>query len=481
MSAVSLFCLVSAYFALLLIVAWRTSRNANNDSFFIGNKRSHWMLVAFGMVGTTLSGVTFISVPGAVGRDGFGYLQVIIGYVLGYLAVAAILLPLYYRLKLTSIYTYLEQRLGRRAYQSGALFFIISRLLSASARLYLVVNILQLTILDSMGVPFWLTTAVILAMILLYTYEGGVKTIVWTDTLQTTGMVLGLVICAGWLLYAMHLGPLDSFAQMQAHGLTRVVTTSIDSPANFWKQLLAGFFIVLAMTGMDQETMQKNISVQTLRDSQKNMLLTTAVLTAVLVLFMYLGGLLYLYAPTAGVTASGDKLFPAVVMGHMPAALQLIFFIGLISALFPSADGAMTALTSSFSIDIMGVQRRTDLTEAQRIRLRHRVHLAFCAIFLALVLVFKWVDNASMVGLVLKLTGYTYGPLLGLFAFGILTRRSVRDRWVPVVALAGPLLCYVIDFNQQLLFGSYRIGLELLILNGLLVFAGLLIISKKQQ
>jgi Na+/proline symporter len=479
MSAVSLFSLVFAYFAVLLIVAWRTSRNANNDSFFIGNKSSNWMLVAFGMVGTTLSGVTFISVPGAVGRDGFGYLQVILGYVLGYVAVAFILLPLYYRLKVTSIYTYLEQRLGPRSYQSGAAFFIISRTLSASARLYLVVNILQLTILDSMDVPFWLSTAVTLAMILLYTYEGGVKTIVWTDTLQTTGMVLGLVICAGWLLQQLHLGPLDSIAQMQAHGLTRVVTSTVDSPAYFWKQLLAGFFIVLAMTGMDQETMQKNISVKTLRDSQKNMLLLTAVLTAVLVLFMYLGGLLYLYAPTAGVTAVGDKLFPAVVMGQMPAALQLIFFIGLISALFPSADGAMTALTSSFSIDILGVQRRTDMSERQRIRLRHRVHLVFCAIFLVLVLVFKWVDNASMVGLVLKLTGYTYGPLLGLFAFGILTRRALRDRWVPLVALAGPLLCYVIDSHQELLFGSYRIGLELLILNGLLVFAGLLLISKK--
>jgi len=259
-----------------------------------------------------------------------------------------------------------------------------------------------------------------------------------------------------------------------------VVTSSVDSPAYFWKQLLAGFFIVLAMTGMDQETMQKNISVQTLRDSQKNMLLLTAVLTAVLVLFMYLGGLLYLYAPAAGVSAVGDKIFPAVVMAHMPAVLQLIFFIGLISALFPSADGAMTALTSSFSIDILGIQRRDDLTEEGRKRLRHRVHLVFCAIFLGLVLVFKWVDNASMVGLVLKLTGYTYGPLLGLFAFGILTRRAVRDRWVPLVALAGPAACYVIDYNQQLLFGSYRIGLELLILNGLLVFVGLLFISKKQ-
>ena len=481
MSAVSLFCLVSAYFALLLIVAWRTSRNANNDSFFIGNKSSNWVLVAFGMVGTTMSGVTFISVPGAVGSGGFGYLQVILGYVLGYIAVTFILLPLYYRLKLTSIYTYLEQRFGPRSYQSGAAFFIISRLLSASARLYLVVNILQLTILDSMGVPFWLTTVVILAMILLYTYEGGVKTIVWTDTLQTTGMVLGLVICAGWLLHAMDLGPLDSLTRMQAHGLTRVVTSAVDSPAYFWKQLLAGFFIVLAMTGMDQEIMQKNISVKTLRDSQKNMLLTTAVLTAVLVLFMYLGGLLYLYAPTAGVTASGDKLFPAIVMGHMPPALQLIFFIGMVSALFPSADGAMTALTSSFSIDILGLRRRTEMTAQARKRVRHRVHLAFCALFLALVLMFKWVDNASMVGLVLKLTGYTYGPLLGLFAFGLLTRRAVRDRWVPLVALAGPLLCYVIDSNQQFLFGSYRIGLELLVLNGVLVFAGLLMISRPAQ
>jgi Na+/proline symporter len=480
MSAVSLFCLVFAYFALLLAVAWRTSRNATNDSFFIGNKSSNWMLVAFGMVGTTLSGVTFISVPGAVGRDGFGYLQVIFGYVLGYIAVAYILLPLYYRLKLTSIYHYLDVRLGQRSYQSGAAFFILSRTLSASARLYLVVNILQITILDSLGVPFWLTTIVILAMILLYTYEGGVKTIVWTDTLQTTGMVLGLVICVGYLLHEMNLSLPESMARMHAQGLTNVVTTSVDSPAYVWKQVLAGFFIVLAMTGMDQEIMQKNISVRTLRDSQKNMLMLTVILSAVLVLFMFLGGLLYLYAPTVGVAASGDKIFPAIVMGHMPAALQLIFFIGLVSALFPSADGAMTALTSTFCIDILGMQRLDyayDLSEPAKVRLRHRVHLGFCALFLALVLMFKWIDNASMVGLVLKLTGYTYGPLLGLFAFGILTRRAVRDRWVPLVALAGPAICYAIDVNQKLLFGNYRLGLELLIMNGLLVFAGLLLIS----
>jgi Na+/proline symporter len=478
MSAVSLFCLVFAYFALLLVVAWRTSRNATNDSFFIGNKNSNWMLVAFGMVGTTLSGVTFISVPGAVGRDGFGYLQVIIGYVLGYIAVTFILLPVYYRLKLTSIYHYLDVRLGRRSYQSGAAFFILSRTLSASARLYLVVNILQATILDSFGVPFWLTTLAILAMILVYTYQGGVKTIVWTDTLQTTGMLLGLLICAGYLLHDMHLSVPSSLAQMQDHGLTRFITSSVDSPAYFWKQVLAGFFIVLAMTGMDQESMQKNISVKTLRDSQKNMLMLTVILTGVLVLFMFLGGLLTLYAPTVGVTATGDKLFPAIVMGHLPAAVQLIFFIGLVSALFPSADGAMTALTSTFCIDILGMERRTNMSEGAKIGLRHRVHLVFCAVFLLLVLVFKWVDNASMVGLVLKLTGYTYGPLLGLFAFGILTRRTVRDRWVPLVALAGPALCYLIDYNQATLFGSYRLGLELLVINGLLVLAGLLLISR---
>ncbi|KQW93879.1 sodium:solute symporter [Massilia sp. Root418] len=477
MSPLALFSVVLAYFALLLGVAWLTARNANNDSFFIGNKNSNWMLVAFGMVGTTLSGVTFISVPGAVGRDGFGYLQIVLGYTLGYLAVAFVLLPLYYRLRLTSIYHYLDVRLGRRAYQSGAAFFILSRTLGATARLYLVVNILQATILDSLGVPFWATSVVILLMILLYTYEGGVKTIVWTDTLQTTGMLLGLVVCVAWLLQQMDLGLLDSLAAMRGHGLARVLTLDVDSPAYFWKQVAAGMAITIAMTGMDQEMMQKNISVSTLGNSQKNMVALTVILVGVLTLFLFLGGLLHLYAPLAGVSAAGDKLFPAVVMGHMPAAIQLIFFIALVSALFPSADGAITALTSSFCIDILGLQRRPGLDERARTRLRHRVHLGFCALFLALVMVFKWIDSASMIGVILKLAGYTYGPLLGLFAFGILTRRTVRDRWVPLVVLAGPLLCWLVDRNQAWLFGSYQLGLELLIVNGLLVMGGLFLIS----
>ncbi|WGG52183.1 sodium:solute symporter [Rugamonas sp. DEMB1] len=477
MSPVSLFLVVLAYFALLLVVARRTSRNATNESFFNGNKSSNWLLVAFGMVGTTLSGVTFISVPGAVGRDGFGYLQITLGYVLGYLCVTFVLLPLYYRLRLSSIYHYLDVRLGRRAGQSGAACFILSRTLGASARLYLVINILQAVILDRLGLPFWLTSAVVLLMILLYTYEGGVKTIVWTDTLQTAGMLLGLLICVAYLLHAMELDLPSSLARMQDAGLARVFTWDVDSPAYFWKQVLAGMFITIAMTGMDQEMMQKNISVRTLADSQKNMLLLTAILVGVLALFLFLGGLLHLYAPLAGVGATGDKLFPAVVMGHLPALVQLIFLLGLISALFPSADGAITALTSSFCIDLLGLTRRVDLDEAAKLRRRHHVHLAFCALFLLLVLLFKWIDSASMIGVILKLAGYTYGPLLGLFAFGMLSRRGLRQRWVPLAVLAGPALCYVVDRNQELIFGSYRIGLELLIMNGSLVLAALFLIS----
>ena len=481
MSPALLFCILIAYFALLLGVAWVTSRNATNDSFFIGNKSSNWMLVAFGMVGTTLSGATFISVPGAVGHDGFGYGQILIGYVFGYVAVAYILLPLYYRLKLTSIYHYLDVRLGRRAYQSGAGFFILSRLLGATARLYLVVNILQVIILDSIGVPFWLTTVVILAMILVYTYQGGVKTIVWTDTLQTTCMLVGLVACTVFMLSELNLSVGDSLAQMEARGLSRIFTTAVDSPNFYLKQIVAGAFIVLTMTGMDQEMMQKTISVKTLADSQKNLLSLTAILVVVLSLFLYLGGLLHLYAPLAGVTATGDKLFPAIVTGHLPPAVQVIFLIALVSALFPSADGAITALTSTFCLDILGLKRRTDLLEANKVRWRQRVHLGFAALFLVLVLMFKWIDNASMIGVILRLASYTYGPLLGLFAFGILTRRTLNDRLVPVITIGAPLVCALLEFYQAHLLGSYRLGLELLIVNGILVFTGLWAISRPES
>ncbi len=479
MSPTLLFTFVIGYFLLLLGVAWYTSRNSNNDSFFIGNKNSNWMLVAFGMIGTSLSGVTFVSVPGAVGRDAFSYFQVVIGYFLGYIVIAFVLLPLYYRLNLTSIYNYLSTRLGFVSYKTGASYFILSRTLGATARLYLVVKILQDAILTSFGVPFWLTTLIILVMILLYTYEGGVKTIVWTDMLQTTGMLIGLVVCIIYILSTMDLSFSSGLSAMNEKGYTKIFFADPSSKFFFLKQILAGAFITVTMTGMDQEMMQKNISVRTLKDSQKNMLSFSVIILVVNLMFLFLGGLLYLYAGNESIDATGDKIFPAVALGHMPPIVSVIFILALISALFPSADGAITALTSSFCIDIIGMQRRDDWTEAKKKTMRHQVHLGFAAIFLFFVMVFYQVNNPSMIGVILKVAGYTYGPLLGLFSFGILTNRQVKDRLVPIVAILAPLICFFIDKYQSMLFGSFEIGLELLIINGLLTFLGLLIISHR--
>lgn len=479
MSPAILFSFVLGYFLILLAVAWFTSRNSTNDSFFIGNKSSHWMLVAFGMIGTSLSGVTFVSVPGAVGRDAFGYLQITLGYLIGYVVIAYVLLPLYYRLNLTSIYDYLKTRLGFTAYKTGAGFFIVSRTLGATARLYLVVNILQQAILESFGVPFWATTLVILLMILLYTYEGGVKTIVWTDTLQTTCMLGGLVICVVYMLRQMNLDVTGGLQQMEQAGLTRVFNTDVQSKNFFLKQILAGAFITITMTGMDQEMMQKNISVKTLYDSRKNMLTLAGIMLVVIALFLYLGGLLHVYAAQNGVLATGDKLFPTVALHHMPPLVSVIFIIALISALFPSADGAITALTSSFCLDIIGIQRNQQLTDVQRHKMRQRVHLIFAFVFLLFVLLFKWINSDSMIGVILKVAAYTYGPLLGLFTFGLITQRSLNDKWVPFICLASPVICYVIDTYQKMFTGSFEIGLELLLINGALTFAGLFLVSKK--
>ncbi|MBE0547733.1 MAG: sodium:solute symporter [Rubrivivax sp.] len=478
MTAAALLAFVLGYFLLLLAVAAWTSRRADNEAFFIGSRASPWGLVAFGMVGTSLSGVTFISVPGAVGLTQFTYLQIVLGHVIGYFVVAFVLLPLYYRWKLTSIYGYLRERLGPRSYKTGAAIFIASRTLGATARLYLVVKVLQDMILGAFGVPFWLTAAVILLMILLYTVEGGVRTIVFTDTLQTAGMLMGLVVCVGFLLHRLDLSAWQGLQQMQQQGLATVFGTDPYSKTFFAKQIVAGIFITIAMTGMDQEMMQKSISVRRLADSQKNVVVLAFVLLAVVTLFLYLGGLLALFAPTVGLQVAGDRLFPAVVLGHLPAAVQVLFVIALISALFPSADGALTALTSSFCIDILGMQQRAAWSEQRRRRIRRRVHLAFALLFMALVMVFKAVDDPSMIFLILKIAAYTYGPLLGLFAFGVLTQRAVRDRWVPAIALAAPLLCWLIDVNQARLFGDWQLGLELLLLNGALMFGGLWLASR---
>jgi Na+/proline symporter len=435
------------------------------------------MLVAFGMIGTSLSGVTFVSVPGAVAKDAFAYFQITIGYLLGYLAIAFVLLPLYYRLNLTSIYNYLSSRLGFTSYKTGASFFILSRTLGATARLYLVVKILQDAILESFHVPFWLTTLIILAMILLYTYEGGVKTIVWTDTLQTSCMLLGLIICVAYILQHLHLGIGESLSIMQQKGYATIFFTDPNSKLFFVKQILAGAFVAATMTGMDQEMMQKNISVKTLKDSQKNVVTLGFIMLIATFLFLFLGGLLYLFAEMHHVTVRGDNIFPTMALNHMPKMVAVIFIIALISALFPSADGAITALTSSFCIDIIGMQRRNDWNDAQKKKIRQRIHLCFAFIFLLFVMVYKWVDSSSMIGVILKVAAYTYGPLLGLFTFGILMKRNVKDRLVPLVCVLSPLICLLIDKYQKSLFGSFEIGLELLVINGLITFTGLWLIS----
>lgn len=456
------------------------------------------MLVAFGMIGTSLSGVTFVSVPGTVGDfsgdvfKGFGYFQVVIGYFIGYFIIAYVLLPLYYRLNLTSIYNYLHDRFGFFSYKTGSLFFILSRTVGATARLYLVINVLQVFILDDMGVHFWVTTLIILLMILLYTFEGGVKTIVYTDTLQTTFMLLGLMVCVIYLLYHMNLGLGTALTTLSDKGYLHIFNTDPGSKGYFLKQIIGGAFITVTMTGLDQEMMQKNISVKTLKDSQKNMVTFSTIIVFVNFLFLLLGGLLYLYVlqnggsyagnelVRGGTNVIGDRLFPTVALQLLPKAISVIFIIGLISALFPSADGALTALTSSFCIDQLGFKRRSDWTEGRKRRIRLTVHLTFTVVFAICILVFKIIGNNSIIYVILDLAGYTYGPLLGLFAFGILTRRVIRDGMIVVWICLLSLLCswLISRYSADLLFG-YQVGIELLIINGFLTFMGLLAISKK--
>jgi len=498
MSPLLLFSFVIGYFLLLLGVAYLTSRNSNNESFFIGNRNSNWMLVAFGMIGTSLSGVTFVSVPGGVGSGNFFYFQVVLGYLLGYLVIAFVLIPLYYRMNLTSIYTYLEKRFGINAHKAGAFFFILSRVVGATARLYLVISILQLFIFDKLGIPFEVTALVILVLILLYTFEGGVKTIIYTDTLQTTGMLLGLVVCIIVIIRSMGLDFGSTLSLMQEKGYTRVFNTDIKAGSFFLKHILGGMFIAIAMTGLDQEMMQKNISVKTIRDSQKNIMSFTTVLMVVNFLFLFLGGILYLYASANNIKVAPDDLFPTIALSDaFSGTIGIIFIIALISALFPSVDGAITSLTSCFCIDILGIHKKEG-TEKEKKRTRLKVHFSFAAVFFLMVLIFKAINDKLIIDFILKFAGVTYGPLLGLFSFGILTRRQLNDKLIWTVCIIAPALALGLDilsspewYEKKLhvslglgslsesIFHGYKIGNELILINGLLTFAGLWLISKK--
>ena len=503
-STILLLCVI-VYFVGLLVISYFTSRNSDNQSFFNGNKKSKWWLVAFGMIGTSLSGVTFISVPGTVGKltgteyiyGGFEYYMMVIGFFLGYFIVAGVLLPLYYRMNLTSIYTYLGKRFNVEAHKMGSVFFIISRGIGATARLYLVVNVLQIFLLDNLGVPFWVTTFVLLLMILLYTFEGGVKTIVVTDTLQTSFMIISLIACIWFILSQLNLSVSEAYDVMQAKNYTHFINLDPNSKTYFLKTILGGMFITIAMTGLDQEMMQKNISVDNLKNSKKNMLTFAGTLLIVNLAFLFLGGLLYLYAMSKGgfYTADGfmmqqggqnimgDDMFPALsLLGeHFPMAIAIIFIIGLISALFPSADGALTAVTSSFCVDLLNLNNDENKTEKEKKKIRIRVHLIFTIIFFILIMLFKIINNKSIIYLVMEVAGYTYGPLLGLFAFGILTKRNIYKQFaIVIVALLAPVITYIIN-ELVTNFTDYRIGVELIILNGLLTFIGLWLVSSQRR
>ncbi len=476
MNSVTLLVVVFGYFTLLLAIAWYTSRGAGEHAFYSGERKSLWWIVAFGMVGTSLSGVTFISVPGAVYKSQWTYLQVVIGYVIGYWIVAGVLLPLYYRLQLTSIYGYLRQRFGEVSYKTGSGLFIVSRLLGATARIYIVLYVIHQYLLESIGIPFWLTSGVVLLMIFLYTLQGGVKTIVWTDTLQTLFMLAALV---GTILYIISDPAMADWRQQLADsGMLQVFDTDFLKDRFFVKQIVSGIFITIAMTGLDQEMMQKNLSVRTLSDAQKNMYVFSGVLLLTNVLFLLLGALIYLKVQQLGLElpAKSDDLFPTLALQYFPPWLGLLFIVGLISALFPSADGALTALTASTCIDLIGIRDR-NWDEAKQIRVRKSVHLGIAFLFQALVMWFYWRSDESIIKTVLDLAAITYGPLLGLFSFGIMTKRMTREPLVPVVCLAAALASYLLRTFSTDLFGGYQMGFETLLLNGMLTFLGLWLIS----
>ena len=471
---------VGVYFCFLLAIAWFTSRNANEAGYFLGNKRSPWWVVAFGLIGDSLSGVTFISVPGQVGKDQFAYLQVVFGYVLGYVVIAQVLLPLYYRLNLTSIYSYLEQRFGPWAQKSGAFFFLLSRTLGAGARLYLAASVFQRFVFDPLGIPFWLAVSVIIGLILVYTFQGGIKTLIWTDLFQSSFLLLGVVLSIGAIGRQLDLGPVGLFRTVADSAASRVFFWDWAATNYFWKQFLSGAFIAVVMTGLDQNMMQKNLSCRSLRDAQKNIYAFLGVMVLVNLLFLALGALLFEFAGArgVGVPAKTDQLFPLLALQHLGAFAAVVFVLGLTAATFNSADSVLTTLTTSFCIDFLRLDHWA-ANDGHRTRVRHVVHVGFAVVLLGVILLFGALNNSSVISAVLKLAGYTYGPLLGLFAFGLLSRRRVTDWLVPAGCCLAPAVCYLLDRYSTQWLNGYQFGYELLLVNGLLTALWLTVISRR--
>ncbi|MBA4408944.1 MAG: sodium:solute symporter [Bacteroidota bacterium] len=478
MSTTIVLIIIISFFGMLLGVSYFTSKNVNSETFFTGNRKSPWYLVAFAMIGTTISGVTFISVPGEVGNSDWTYLQFLLGNFVGYWAVGLVLIPLYYRLQLVSIYTYLNQRFGIASYKTGSFFFLISQTIGASFRMYLVAGVLQIAFFNAIGIPFWATVLFTILMIWAYTFRAGIKTVVWTDSLQTifilASVVLTIIIISTQL--DMSLGKMVK--AIDEHPYSKMFDWDWRSKTNFFKQFFAGLGIMIVMNGLDQNMMQKSLTCKNQKEAQKNIFVFSFAFIIANVLFLCLGVMLYIFVQQKGIPlpVKSDDLFAVLALNHFGLIAGVLFLLGIISAAYSSADSALTALTTSFCIDFLSMDPKNPGSKPTRIK----VHVAFSILMFLVIVLFRFINNDSVVTAVFKVAGYTYGPLLGLFAFGILTKRQVKDRFVPILGLMSPVLTYIININSEAWLGGYKFGFELLLLNGLIMFTGLLLLTKKQ-
>ncbi len=488
MSSTLFLLVVGGYFLSLLAIAYFTSRKSDNDAYFLGNKSSPWIAVAFGLIGDSLSGVTFISVPGSVGTNQFSYFQLVLGYVVGYFVISRVLLPVYYSRNLTSIYSFLGDRIGYWSQRTGSFYFLLSRTLGAAARLFLAVSVLQIFVFDDLGMPFWLTVVLFIGLILAYTLKGGIKTLVWTDTFQSTFLLLGVVVSVIIICSQLDL----SFS-----GMVNAVAETEYSQIFFWdwrpknfffKQFLGGAFIAIVMTGLDQNMMQKNLSCKSLKDAQKNLEVFGFVVVGVNLLFLSLGALLFLYNDSLGLDiptyengkTATDYLFPNLALNHMGVLAAVVFVLGLSAATFSSSDSVLTTLTTSFYIDFLGYDKRTDLSEQKKSRVRKQIHILFSVVLLLVILAFNELNSQAIITTVLMLAGYTYGPLLGLYAFGIFSKRIVQDKLVPIICVISPLLTFLINQNGEAWLNGYQFSFEILLVNGGLTYLMLQFASKKE-
>ncbi|MEO2063535.1 MAG: sodium:solute symporter [Christiangramia sp.] len=471
MSPILVFGVITTYFLLLLGISYVTSRGSDNATFFTANRQSPWYLVAFGMVGASLSGVTFISVPGEVGNTAWTYLQFVFGNIVGYVVIALVLIPLFYKMNLVSIYEYLKSRFGKNSYLTGAGFFLVSQTIGASFRLFLAALVLQLAFFDNFGIPFWITVLVTISLIWLYTFRGGIKTIVWTDTLQTSFLLLAVLISILVILDHLSLDLVSGVKMIQQSDLSRVFDWNWKSDRNFFKTFLAGIFITIAMNGLDQNVMQKNLTCRNQKEAQKNIFWFSVSFFFSTLLFLALGVMLYQYAFDQQIVLPerSDEVYPFLALHEFGNLAGIVFLLGIVAAAFSSADSALTALTTSFCVDILDIQKK----EKGSKKTRMLVHIGFTLLIFLVIIAFNALNDSSVVSAVFKVAGFTYGPLLGLFAFGLLSKTQVKDRWVPYICILAPIVSFIIDRNAAEWFGGYQFGFEILIVNAALTVIGL--------